>query len=356
MYVKRVFIVIALGIAGLIMSIIINKPYDTKTISSPAKVSITTTPVPVSISHTALFVPYWTLSSGIEKSYSEYIYFGITANTEGIVHNEAGYTGIPTFTKNVPATSKKILGIRLTNTAINEAILHDDGVQKRIIDESLRIAQENGFDGILLDLEYSAFPFDSVIQSVTTFSQRFADSTKNQHRLFYQAVYGDTYYRGRPYNIKLLSKHLDKLFVMAYDFHKANGDPGANFPLGGNEEEYTFSDMVHNFLADVPAAKVTVIFGMFGYDWKLNEKGKSVGQAESLSLHEITQKFLSSCYFTDCVVSTNPDSLETHIQYTDAKGESHSVWFEDTHSVDKKKDVLEKNGISSIAFWANGYF
>ncbi len=311
---------------------------------------------PVAITNRILFVPYWTMQSGIDSGYNEYIYFGITPDKNGISHNESGFSGIPTFLHAVPSDAKKLLGVRMTNNTINEFVLQNNDVQQKLITDTIRIAQENGFDGILLDLEYSAFPFDSVIQHVTIFSQRFADSTKSHNLLFYQALFGDTFYRGRPYNVKGLVKNTDRLLIMAYDFHKANGDPGANFPLELGDDEYSFREMVNNFTKEIPASKVSVILGMFGYDWKINNKGKSIGQAESLSVNEITQKFLTTCHFTNCTKSIDPKSLETHIQYTDSAGDRHVVWFEDKNSAGKKEEVLQKSGVSSVGFWANGYF
>lgn len=316
----------------------------------------TPTIIQTPINNTILFVPYWTLQSGISNAYSEYIYFGVVPNSSGIQTHESGYQNIPFFVRSVPKNAKKLLGIRMIDNTINETVLQDSLSQQKIIDDTERIARDNGFDGIVLDLEYSAFPFDSVIQSVTTFSKRFGDATKSQHLLFYQTIYGDLYYRGRPYAIKDLVKNADRIIVMAYDFHKANGDPGANFPLNLGNEEYSFKDMIANFSKEVPLPKITITFGMFGYDWKVDDKGRSIGQADSLSLSDITQKFLTNCRFAHCTKSTDPESLETHVEYTDASGRSHVVWFEDMQSVKKKEDFLQKSGISSVAFWANSYF
>ncbi len=350
---KKLLFGILVIVLLIVYTVSISHPQQKKQTSTFA--SPTPTIVPVTLTNKILFVPYWTVNGGIDGTYNEYVYFGVVPDKTGIVRTDSGYQNMQTFVHAVPTGTKKLLGVRMVNTTINESILHNDALQQKVIADAVSIAQDNGFDGILLDLEYSAFPFDSVIQSVTTFSKQFADITKSHSLLFYQTVYGDTYYRGRPYTVKDLAKNADRILIMAYDFHKANGDPGANFPLEMGSEGYSFKEMVNNFTKDVSLSKLTVIFGMFGYDWKVNEKGNSVGQAESLSTNEMLQKFVGRCLFKNCSVVQNA-SLETNVTYEDSTGQKHEVWFEDRTSIIKKEEVLEKNGISSVGFWANGYF
>ncbi|HEX7042193.1 MAG TPA: glycosyl hydrolase family 18 protein [Patescibacteria group bacterium] len=331
--------------------------FQNKSVQKPStKLIPTVTPsiVPVNISENILFVPYWTLSS-LDKSYDEYIYFGISPDSSGITKNESGYENITKFLEKVPANSKKLLAVSMTNSTINEKILQDKDIQRKVIKDAINIASQNKFDGIVLDLEYNAFPFDSVIKSVSDFSKNFAINTKNNKLLFYQTVFADTYYRGRPYAVRTLSENADKILVMAYDFHKSNADPGPNFPLFDNEEGYSFTEMIDSFEKDVTSNKLTVVFGMFGYDWQVDSKGMSTGQAISLSDNEIEQKFISKCIFKDCNIKRN-SALETKITYQDNNGKNHIVWFEDKNSVSKKEEVLEKSGVSSVGFWANSYF
>lgn len=311
--------------------------------------------VPQVVSNTILFVPYWTLQNTLDTNYSEYIYFGITPDKTGIARNEEGFEKIPLFLHKVPSNAKKFLGVRMTNSSINEYVLQNDDVQQKVIADAVAVAKEDNFDGVVLDLEYNAFPFESVIKSVTNFSKRFSEGAKGEKLLFYQTFYGDTYYRGRPYDIRVLAKQADKTLVMTYDFHKANADPGANFPFDTGDEGYSFKEMVGNFIKDVPSSKISIIFGMFGYDWKVSEKGTSVGQAESLSDNEIAQKFKMPCQLKNCSFVKN-EAMETKVTYEDDQGQRHVVWFEDKASVEKKKDFLEENGISSIGYWANGFF
>lgn len=310
----------------------------------------------VVVSQTTLFVPYWTIDGNLEKvSYPTLIYFGISVSREGINKKEDGYKDIAIFTQHVPSVSKKLLTLRMIDKSINADILQDRTLQDKIIDETLQIVEENGFSGVILDLEQSAFAFDSVTQNITDFSLRFAEKAHAQHILYYQTLFGDTFYLARPYNVREIGNAADGVFVMSYDFHKANGTPGPNFPLEKEADaDYSMKDMVNDFSKVIDRSKLTIIFGMFGYDWIEDEQKRAIGTAESLTTNQMQTKF-GNCTLKNCKTVRNA-SLETNVMYVDSVGNKHDVWYEDMASVKKKKDVLGKLGIGQVGFWAYGYF
>lgn len=326
-----------------------------KKIISPAVQNVISTKVPrVSISQKAIFVPYWGVSKTLNTSeYDTAIYFGITPDTSGINKNEDGYKKLSLFTT-YETSKRKLLTIRMLTPEINEKALHDAILQKNIITQSIQIAKENGFDGIVLDFEYSGIAFDPLVQSTTTLSKNFALEMHKNNLLFYQMLYGDSFYRVRPFDIEAIGKESDGIFIMAYGLHKVGGNAGPNFPL--KDPDYDFSAMIPTFLEKVPAQKITVIFGMFGYDWKENDKGQSLGIATSHSLLEMQKKFIFSCQFTQCKVIRDQMATEYKVTYKDGDGFAHEVWFEDTLSIKAKEGFLQNEGIGSVGFWAYTYF
>jgi len=318
---------------------------------SPKKIlSIALSPVPTNSTLTqAIFIPYWTLSQKkIDSSaYDSVIYFGITANANGIVSTESGYKDISLFKNSISSPHKKLLTVTLTDSQFNSSLLENKSFEQTIATQSANIAKENGFDGIVLDFEINALSFPSVVNSITQFASTFSGVAKGNGLSFYMTSFGDTFYRLRPYDEGALAKISDGIMVMAYDFHKANGDPGPNFPYGG--DEYNFQKMVADFTKVIPKDKLTIIFGMFGYDWTIDDKGRSTGPAQALTTNEIEQKFANK-------IVTDPISLEKKISYTDGVGKSHVVWFEDMSSAQKKIDYLKTQGISSVSFWAWSYY
>ena len=144
---------------------------------------------------------------------------------------------------------------------------------------------------------------------------------------------------------------------MAYDFSKAKGDPGPNFPLNGEGKYgYDFKIMVHDFLDVIPKHKLTIIFGMFGYDWKIDEKGRGREQAISKSTIAF-EKFMSTCaYKNTCVTKVDNQSAETNITYTSENKENHVIWFESFESVVRKKAFLTELDLRSVGYWAYSYY
>ncbi|HSD98209.1 MAG TPA: glycosyl hydrolase family 18 protein [Patescibacteria group bacterium] len=350
---KIIAVILLIGAAILYVVLFLHPtPVSKKTTTlSPAT---TQQPAPsTAIVETTLFVPYWSEDT-INSGYSTYVYFGITPTVDGISTKDDGYGGIPSF---VAATqgSTTLLTVRMLPGDTTENILQNNASQDAVIQDSIDIAKQNGFDGIVLDLEYSGLAFPSVTQSITDFSKTFADKVKTAHLSFYQTLFGDTFYLARPYNVTAIAKNADGIFVLAYDFHKANGTPGTNFPFESYADaDYNFVQMVKDFGKQVAKEKLTIIFGMFGYDWTIDQQGRPIHAAESLTTNEMLSKF-SSCHLKDCKVVTHPEG-EIEATYTDSANQGHDVWFENLTSVEYKKQFLQKNGISKIGFWANGYF
>lgn len=336
----------------------INAPLDSQSVVSPTvmpTIDIKKNPNEKKI----LFVPYWTLSSEeiLPEDYDTVVYFGVTPTENGINEAEAGYTSLPTFIKKTPEWKKRFLTLRMLDSKTNFAILEDEKKQTSIIHDYIKIAVDNGFDGVVLDLEVSALPFDSVISQINGFTKKLSQESKNAKLTFSMMIYGDTFYRVRPFEVKTLGALTDQLYIMAYDFSKAKGNPGPNFPLQGKDTfGYDYASLVKNFTEVVPPKKLTVVFGMYGYDWKVNDKNISTGLAEAVSMNKIEQTIITQCSHVSCTWERDRDAGEIKAKYQDEDNIQHLVWFEDLDSVNRKKEFLKKQGITSYAFWAYSYF
>lgn len=311
---------------------------------------------------TSLFVPYWTLTNEkIDSSgFESFIYFGIKPDKQGISMTETEAKNLEKFNGMLFKGSRKLLALRMTNSQGSVDILSKPLLQREIIDQTIQITQENNMQGVVLDLEVSAIPFDSLTQSINKFTSEFYTSVKKARLTFSLALYGDTLYRARPYEVKTLAQNADSIMIMAYDLNKPNGNPGPNFPLGGQGKfGYDLTKMTDDFLQFVPSEKASVIFGLFGYDWVVDEKGKGIEEARALTLSQIRQKFINPANqdkFINLVLSRDNDAGELQIQYLDAENKRHIVWFEDMESIKQKQEYLKSRGINSYSYWAYSYF
>ncbi len=307
----------------------------------------------------SLFVPYWTLSdTTIETDgFDKIIYFGIKPDKQGISMTEQEEIQLVEFNNSLPAGTQKLLALRMTGSQENLDILEDPSLQQQIIDQTIEIAQINNMNGIVLDLEVAAIPFDSLIKKINKFTTTFYAASQKNNLTFALTLYGDIFYRARPYDVKTLAQNADTIMIMAYDLHKAGGNPGPNFPLlGAKKFGYDLSIMTDDFLEVVPPQKITVIFGAYGYDWLVTEKEQSVQAAQSLSLSQIKQKFVGSCEFTNCELIRDKEAAESQIRYTDSDNKDHIIWYEDMESIKRKQVYLKQKGITSFSYWAYSYF
>lgn len=317
-----------------------------------------TPPSKVTTRTKSIFVPYWSVT-GEEidtTGYDSVIYFGIAASKEGIDEKDQGFRRLKTFTENV-SSSRTFLTLRMIDRETTLAILKDKKAQEAVVAQTLSLAKEHGFTGVVLDLELSALPFDSLIKQITTFTTGFSEEAKRSDLQFVMTVYGDTYYRIRPFDIATLAKHVDSFLVMAYDFHKAGGNPGPNFPLNGKTTYgYDFETMLSHFLAYVPAERLGIIYGMFGYDWIVDEEGKVQGPGEAKSLLVIRNSIIAKCEVLLCQMHRDTKSSEMTITYTSIDGKKHVVWYEDEVSVKKKEELAGRLGVGTSSFWAYSFF
>lgn len=307
----------------------------------------------------SIFIPYWTFGSQpLETSeYDALIYFGIGVDKNGIDTKDPGYDKVQDFIALSDSSKKRLLTVRMVDQEVNSEIIKNDRVKQRIITDSIKLAQQHGFDGIVLDFETSALSFDTVTFRISDFHKNFYQSVKKENMLFYATLYGDTYYRVRPYDVKVISENADRIFIMAYDFHKSRGNPGPNFPLKGREKYgYDFETMISDFVKDANPRKLSVVFGMFGYDWAVtsDNMAKQNGVPESYNL--IRNTYITECQEESCSYKRDSVSGETMVEYQDAEGEKHIIWFEDPQSAAAKKKFLEKQGIRSYSYWAYSFF
>ncbi len=365
-----VLIILLLILAGISLTAFKNKypiPPKEKAATNPTKEPELSKKPDVVTTSKSLFVPYWSLNQSLPlpvEQYDKFIYFGVLGTTSGIAKNDPGYTTLTTFSNQLDNKKESILAIRMVDHATNIAVLNDLNAENRIIDDSIAAAKQYGFTGILLDLELTNTFNTSVENQFNVFVQQFYTQAKLEKLKFYITVYGDTFYAKRPYDVATLAKNVDGIMIMAYNLHKAAGEPGPNFPLTGKEKYgYDLKTMISDFTSLVQPTRLAVIFGMYGYDWAVDEQKRPIRQAETLSLNDIRKKFLGKCTWQDCTVTRDDLSKETEVDYITSEIKDnfaylyyHIVWFEDETSAQTKTQYLMQNGIGNVAYWAWGYF
>lgn len=345
-----------------------------KDISQPVNIpTLIPSPIPTHVKMKSqvsysLFVPYWTLpdtslhpASADDQinadNYDRIIYFGVQPDDQGIHMTETDRDQLKKFNEISPDRLKKLLAVRMINTEENIKILNSTEQQEKVIEKTVDAAEENHMDGIVLDLEISAIPFESLEKKISSFVHSFYDSCKKDKLEFSITIYGDEFYRARPFDMKAIAQNTDRVMVMAYDLHKAKGNPGPNFPLGGRDAfGYDLGALADDFLQEVPAEKLAVVFGLYGYDWVVDDNEKAIAEGKPLTFNQIKRKFVDRCDFKECSIKRDKEAGENVVHYKDKDGKRHMVWFEDRESVKLKEEFLKRKGINAFSYWAYSYF
>lgn len=348
-----------------------HKVIEIKKTNSPTAKPTTTKTV---INKQSIFVPYWQLNDKL-GNYDRYFYFGITADDQGIDQQEIGYQKLERFLE-LTEGKKRFVVLRLVDNQFNQILLKDKVLQEKIIDQTLTLVKEKKLDGLVLDLELFTVFDINIKDKINNFVKNFYTLFFDNYKIFSLLIYGDVFYRHRPYDLAFINQFSDEILIMAYDFSKTTGEPGPNFPFNsGLYYNYSFKKMIEDYLRLVPPEKITVVFGMYGYEWIVDEKKRPIAQAKALTINQIKDRFcLNKDIFDDqfqccqksCLIKRDKESAEVEINYVlsanqpDDQGiyrlDYYIVWTEDQRSVETKTNFLEEKGINSIAYWAWGYF
>lgn len=347
---------------GLFFSYMVFKSYKPRPsvkadINSPIP---SATPTSVPLEKKSVFIPYWsTVEDDSDfRNYDRLIYFGVAVGKDGIKTSEPGYIKFEKSLSSLKKQKKPLwLAVRMTNTEENIDILNTTSSWGTIATSLSKFAIDNAISGVVLDLEVSALPSDGLRNRISEFISAIHNEMKAKSIPMAVTLYGDLFYRKRPYDLKAIAQASDEIMIMAYDFHKAGGEPGPNFPYGGKSKyNYDFPTMIRDFTLFVPADKLTVIFGMYGYDWIVDEKKRPIKPATSLTLYQVRDKFLDSCEWEHCIVRRDEEAGESEVNYIDKAFNYHIVWFEDVVSSQRKTNYLLGQGVNSVAYWAWSYY
>ena len=217
-------------------------------------------------------------------------------------------------------------GVKLGRMLMNPA------ARARAIEQLTAYAERHGFAGISIDFE----------------------SIPNKAQPDFRRFIAELYAALRPKNLQLsvnvpasdpafhyseLARHADYLILMAYDEHWATGAAGpiASLPW--------FAEVLRQRQHDVPAQKMIVAIGNYGYDWI-----KDSHHAEEMTFEEATLTAKES----EGDIRLDPVSLNPTFDYTDDDGRIHHVWLLDAVTAFNQMVVARTIQPRGFALWRLG--
>ncbi|MFZ3232222.1 MAG: hypothetical protein WA194_01570, partial [Patescibacteria group bacterium] len=100
-------------------------------------------------------------------------------------------------------------------------------------------------------------------------------------------------------------------------------------------------------LKSVPANKLTVAIGNYGYDWKTGT-GKTEATAVTF------QEAVTTARESESVPEFDSSALNPHYSYEDENGAAHDVWYLDAVTAFNQISAAREMGIDDFALWRMG--
>lgn len=311
----------------------------------------------------SVFIPYWKVSQAptlavpapAQATSVRPLYFGVSVLDSGAINTQdSGYAAHALFLKKYGSTNAGLV-VRFLDQEQNGVLLQNATMQSRVIRNTVSFAKKNGYGELVIDLEVNALPLASTKSAIDTFLSAYLKSIKESGLRASILVYGDVYYRARPYDPNSLLTQADTVYFMLYDLHKSRGEPGPNFPLDGGHSDYSVKKLVSD-LGPQDYSKIVPVFGMYGYDWKIDSQRRSLKAATAYTYTYIQDTFGEFCSYPNCSTKEDAKSTESLVTYNEGDGYEHEIWFETPQSIEKKLEFLKKQGVRSYSIWAGGYY
>lgn len=211
------------------------------------------------------------------------------------------------------------------------ALLRSPAARKQLLDRLEAFLVANKADGAFFDIEN--LPASSQRDYRRFLQEARARFAPHGWLIAMAAPVGDPNWRLQAY-----APLVDKLFLMAYDEHYPEGDPG---PIAS---QAWFVSTLATGLKGLPLHKVVVAIGSYAYDWT-----KSQSPADTPSLEEA----MLIAHESGAMPRFDPASGNLTFAYEEG-GKQHELWMLDAASFHNQMLAVRAAGVSAVALWRLG--
>ncbi len=228
-----------------------------------------------------------------------------------------------------------------------KAFLGDTKKEDKAIKSMVKEAKKHGYWGWQFDFEqmdasdrdlytafvkrtYKAMQKEKLMLSVAVIAQ-VSDNPKDYKAGLWDRVIG-------VYDYEALPKYVDFVSVMSYD------DPESKGPIA----QWEWLDRVLKWsMANIPEEKLSLGIGTYYWQWE-NATGKRVGIGGNEGVQNVFSKY-APFYYYDPI-----QKAPALIYFSTLSRKSYTLWYEDGRSVKDKLELVQKNNLRGLSFWALG--
>ncbi len=302
------------------------------------------------------FYPYWMGSAFYDLDYdllSTIAYFSVEVASNGSIIDDNGWpVGELIDTAHVHGV-RVVLTATCFNTDTLRTLLGNPSNWQNLIDTLLVLVFDNNADGVNIDFEgVSYYSKDSLVQFMTALN----DSFHNRDPSSFVTICTPAVDWNSAYDYDQLAYNSDGLFIMAYDYHWAGGDPGPVAPYDTSDtwgiycDCWTIQDYV-TWGLDENRDKFILGVPYYGYDWPCTDTlpGASATATASSKIYSTTASNAETYG-----KKWDDDSYTPYYTYL-YSGTPHQCWFDDSLSLSRKYEKLKYENFKGTGMWALGY-
>ncbi|KZL92616.1 glycosyl hydrolase family 18 protein [Clostridium magnum] len=225
------------------------------------------------------------------------------------------------------------------NADLAKALLESPNNRKLLIQNILNTLKTNNYKGVNIDFE-NIYYYDR--DSYTSFLKELYGELNPEGFTVTASVPAKTSENLKDswsgaYDYKEIAKYADQVVIMTYDEHSPSGTSGAIASINWVKTVVKYASSV------VPASKIVLGVGSYGYDWS----SKGVKAYGIDAIYKLAETNNAEIQWDD--LSKSP-----FFKYKDDSGINHTVWFENSTSLSYKLDIVNDNNLAGIAIWRLG--
>jgi spore germination protein len=229
---------------------------------------------------------------------------------------------------------------------ITSAILNDEAIEDRLIDNVLEVLERENYYGVVVDFEYIN-PADR--DNFTRFLTKLTQALHPLGFLVFVAVapkiradQPGTLYEAHDY--EAIGRIVDRVIIMTYEWGYMFGPPMAVAPLNSVREVLDYA------VTAIPPEKILMGIPNYGYDWTLpfvqGTAARVVSNAGAVNLAREV----------GAVIEFDQTAQSPFFTYY-RNNSQHIVWFEDARSIDAKLRLVEQYNLAGVSYWElSNYF
>jgi spore germination protein len=260
-----------------------------------------------------------------------------STNASGVLTKAepSGYTTPLTM-----AANKKIRtqgSIALFDQTQLHSLLTSQTASQQLIAAAVQLAADRGFSDISIDFE-SIKPADKAVFNSFLSSLYTALKQHNVGLIVVVPAQAKAQSWNAAYDYATIAKYARRVVLMTYDYHWFGGPAGPIAPMDWVSGSVGYAKKY------IPASKLLLGIGLYGYDWPGSGTATSLTYSQAAALAAKLK----------VTPSWNSTYGLHYFSYTKSKVK-HQVWYEDADGVQLKLNLAKTQGLAGISIWRLGY-